>query len=52
MINQVPSGSFPCHVDMNSKGDKLISACYGGSSVRLFDVKRDGGLNEWSKDVH
>ena len=28
MINQVSSGKYVCHVDMNSRGDRLVSACY------------------------
>jgi 6-phosphogluconolactonase (cycloisomerase 2 family) len=51
MINEVCCGMYVCHVDINSRGDRLVAACYGDSCVRLYEVNNDGSLKSYTKDL-
>jgi 6-phosphogluconolactonase len=47
LLNQQPSGGLgPCHLSLDSKGRCLLVANYGGGSVALLPVRKDGSLGE------
>ena len=44
-LNQHPSGgAFPCYLAVDSSGQSLMVANYGGGSVASFPIKADGRL--------
>ncbi len=44
-INQQPSqGAAPCHVTVEASGRYVLAANYGGGSVVMFPIQRDGRL--------
>lgn len=49
-INIVNSnGNGPCHVSINKKGTKAVITNYGGGTVSLYNINKDGSLNEASQ---
>jgi 6-phosphogluconolactonase len=49
-INKVPSnGKGPCYISINRLGTKAVVANYGGGSAAIFDISRNGKLNEASQ---
>ena len=45
-INTQPSGGAdPCYIEIDSHGNNIITANYGGGSVSLFSIRGDGGLS-------
>jgi 6-phosphogluconolactonase (cycloisomerase 2 family) len=51
MINEVCCGMYVCHVDIKSRGERLVAAYYGDSCVRLYEVNKDGRLKSYRKDI-
>lgn len=47
LINKVNSkGKGPCHVQLNKKGDKAVVSNYGGGNFAIFNINKDGSLQE------
>ncbi len=47
LLNKVSSrGGGPCHLVVDKTGKNLLVANYGGGSVALFPIKKDGKLDE------
>ncbi|UMB59620.1 lactonase family protein [Lutibacter sp. A80] len=47
LINKVTSGGKgPCHVQLNKKGDKAVVSNYGGGTFAVFNIEKDGSLQE------
>ncbi len=42
---QISNGSDPCHIDISTDGKSAAIATYGGGSVSLYRINRDGSLN-------
>lgn len=50
LINTVDShGSGPCHIAVNEKGTKAVISNYGSGTVSLYNINKDGSLNEASQ---
>ncbi len=49
---QVSHGNDPCHVDISTDGKFVAIATYGGGSVSLYPVKRDGKLLPASSTIY
>jgi 6-phosphogluconolactonase len=41
---QVSNGADPCHVDISGNGKFVAVANYGGGSISLYEVDKNGGL--------
>ena len=51
-LNEVPSGGAgPCHVSVDKTGRYVLVANYGGGSVAVFPILKDGRLGEASAFV-
>jgi 6-phosphogluconolactonase len=51
-LNQKPSGGAgPCHISMDKQGRHVLVANYGGGSVAVLPVQRDGRLGDPSAVV-
>ncbi len=51
-LNEVPSGGAgPCHLAVDKTGKYLLVANYGGGSLAVFPILRDGRLGEASAFV-
>ncbi|MCF8273751.1 MAG: lactonase family protein [Flavobacteriaceae bacterium] len=49
-LNKVSSnGDWPCHISINKLGNKAVVSNYGGGSVSIYNISRDGKLNEASQ---
>lgn len=49
-LNKVSShGDWPCHISLNKSGNKAVVSNYGGGSVAIYNISRDGKLNEASQ---
>lgn len=49
-INKVSSnGKGPCHIAINKTGTKAVVSNYGGGSASIYNIARDGKLNEASQ---
>ncbi|WP_298364860.1 lactonase family protein [uncultured Lutibacter sp.] len=47
LINKVGSnGKGPCHVQLNKSNTKLVVSNYGGGTISLYDINKNGSLNE------
>ncbi|WMI66342.1 lactonase family protein [Aestuariibaculum sp. YM273] len=47
LLNSVDShGGSPCHVAINNLGTKLVVSNYGGGTIALYDINKDGSLTE------
>lgn len=47
LINKVHSGgNGPCHVQLNKKGDKAVVSNYGGGTFAVYNIEKDGSLQE------
>ncbi|MEX1381993.1 lactonase family protein [Lutibacter sp.] len=47
LINKVNSkGKGPCHVQLNKKGDKAVVSNYGGGNFAVFNINKNGSLQE------
>lgn len=42
-------GKGPCHISINSNGNKAVVSNYGGGTVSLFNINTDGSLNKASQ---
>lgn len=49
---QVSHGNDPCHIDVSEDGKLVAVATYGGGSVSLFPVKKNGKLLPASSTIH
>ncbi|MDO5970127.1 lactonase family protein [Flavivirga aquimarina] len=50
LINTVSSnGKGPCHVSINSLGDKAVVSNYRGGNISIYSINKDGSLNEASQ---
>jgi len=50
LLNKVESkGDGPCHIAINKKGTKVVVSNYGGGTVSLYNINKDGSLNEASQ---
>ena len=48
-INRVKSiGGAPCHVSINETGNKAVASNYSGGNIAIFNINKDGSLNEAS----
>ncbi|SNR52374.1 lactonase family protein [Lutibacter flavus] len=46
-LNKVSSnGNGPCHVQLNKKGNLAVVSNYGGGTVSIYDINKNGSLNE------
>ena len=46
-INNVSSeGNGPCHVSINTSGNKAVVSNYGGGIMALYNINKDGSLNK------
>jgi 6-phosphogluconolactonase len=46
-LNQVSSGgSNPCYISINKKGSLLTVGNYGGGSIAVIDIQKNGKINE------
>ncbi|MFG6687235.1 lactonase family protein [Mariniflexile sp. HNIBRBA6329] len=49
-LNKVSSnGEGPCHVSLNKQGNKAVVSNYRGGSAAVYNISRDGKLNEASQ---
>jgi 6-phosphogluconolactonase len=49
-INKVKSfGGAPCHISINQKGNKAVVSNYVGGNMALYDINKDGSLNQASQ---
>lgn len=49
-LNKVSSnGNWPCHISLNKLGNKAVVSNYGGGSVSIYNISRDGKLSEASQ---
>jgi 6-phosphogluconolactonase len=49
-LNKVSSnGDWPCHISLNRSGNKAVVSNYGGGSLSIYNISRDGKLNEASQ---
>jgi len=47
LLNQRPSGgAWPCHITLDRQGSYLLGANYGGGSVFVLPIGKDGRLGE------
>lgn len=52
LINTVNSkGNGPCHVQLNKNGDKAVISNYGGGNFAVFNVHKNGSLQEASQVI-
>lgn len=51
MNKQVSNGNDPCHVDVSADGKFAAVATYGGGSVSLYEINRDGSLKAASSII-
>ncbi|MWW26208.1 lactonase family protein [Algibacter lectus] len=42
-------GAAACHISIDKKGEKAVVSNYTGGTVSLFDINKDGSLNEASQ---
>lgn len=48
-LNKVNSnGKAPCHISLNKQGNKAVVSNYSGGTVSIYNISRDGKLNEAS----
>jgi len=46
-LNKVSSnGKGPCHVQLNAKNDKVVVSNYGGGTVSIYDVQKNGEIKD------
>ena len=43
------NGKGPCHISVNKKGTKAVVSNYGSGTVSLYNINKDGSLNEASQ---
>jgi 6-phosphogluconolactonase len=43
------NGKGPCHVSVNKAGDKAVVSNYGGGTVSIYPINKDGSLNAASQ---
>lgn len=49
-INSVDShGKGPCHISINNEGTKAVISNYGSGTVSLYNINKDGSLNDASQ---
>jgi len=49
-LNKIGSnGDWPCHISLNKLGTKAVVSNYGGGSVSIYNISRDGKLSEASQ---
>jgi 6-phosphogluconolactonase len=49
-LNKVNSnGRGPCHISLNKQGNKAVVSNYGGGTASIYNISRDGKLNEASQ---
>ncbi|MGZ0016033.1 lactonase family protein [Yeosuana sp. AK3] len=49
-LNKVSShGDWPCHISLNKLGNKAVVSNYGGGSVAIYNISRDGKIDEASQ---
>ncbi|WP_100613421.1 lactonase family protein [Confluentibacter citreus] len=49
-LNKVDSnGKGPCHISLNRQGNKAVVSNYGGGTASIYNIARDGKLNEASQ---
>jgi len=52
LLNEVPSGGAdPCHIAVDKTGRYVLAANYGGGSLAVFPILKDGRLGEASAFV-
>ncbi len=50
LINsQSSNGGGPCHVSVSELGNKAVVSNYGGGTISIYDIKKDGSINEASQ---
>lgn len=48
-LNKVSSnGTGPCHISLNKKGNKAVVSNYRGGSAAVYNISKDGKLNDAS----
>lgn len=40
------NGKGPCHVSLNVSGDKAVVSNYGGGTISIYNLNKDGSLNK------
>jgi 6-phosphogluconolactonase len=50
-LNSQPCGRGPCFVSIDASGKNALIANYGGGSVAVVPIKRDGSLGEMSASI-
>jgi len=46
LVNEVSSnGNGPCHVQLNKKGSKAVVSNYGGGTISIYNIKKNGSLD-------
>ncbi|MEN3323290.1 lactonase family protein [Mariniflexile soesokkakense] len=49
-LNKVSSnGTGPCHISLNKQGNKAVVSNYRGGSAAVYNISRDGKLNDASQ---
>lgn len=43
------NGKGPCHVSINESGDKAVVSNYGGGTVSIYSITKNGSLNKASQ---
>lgn len=50
LINKLSShGKGPCHIAINNSGNKVVVSNYAGGTVAIYNVNKDGSLNDASQ---
>jgi len=50
LLNKVSSnGDWPCHISLNKLSNRAVVSNYGGGSTSIYNISRDGKLNEASQ---
>jgi 6-phosphogluconolactonase len=47
LLNKVSSnGNGPCHVQLNKKNNKVVVSNYGGGTISIYNIHKNGSLSE------
>jgi len=50
LLNKVSSnGDWPCHISLNKLSNRAVVSNYGGGSVSIYNISRDGKLDDASQ---
>jgi 6-phosphogluconolactonase len=50
LLNKVSSnGDWPCHISLNKLSNRAVVSNYGGGSISIYNISRDGKLDDASQ---